>query len=244
MTIQTLADRIASANALGVQNLAAKGVTVAANADTHTVMNAIDDVPTGGNGVRFTRCGADGRPPVVDLTDWTPASFAESTGYGITSCCIPPCSFMSDTPQGMYYAMTKLICPHAVTGIGNKAFYYLANFAPDADCFSFARLEIIGSNAFYRCQSLNANGAMTDLSLPLVRHIGATAFSGSVGHEFLSGNVVIGSPGHPVTTIASNAFQNQRTVTSITVYTNNGATLSYENGTGWGCGTAATFVPA
>lgn len=244
MTIQTLADRIASANALGVQNLAAKGVTVAANADTHTVMNAIADVPTGGNGVRFARCGADGRPTVVDLTDWTPSSFAESTGYGITSCCIPPCSFMSDTPQGMYYAMTKLICPHAVTGIGNKAFYYSANFAPDADCFSFARLEIIGSNAFYRCQKLNANGAMTNLTLPLVRHIGATAFSGSVNYEFLSGDVVIGSPGHPVTNIGANAFQNQRTITSITVYTNNGASLSYENGTGWGCGKAATFVSA
>ena len=244
MTLQTLAGRIAAANALGVQNLAAKGVTVAANADTHTVMSAIANVQTGGNGVRFTQCGTDGRPIVVDLTDWTPSSFTESTGYGVTSCCIPPCSFYSDIAMGLYYMMTKLICPHAITGIGNKAFYYLANFAPDADCFSFAGLEIIGSNAFYRCQSLNGHGATTNLTLPVVRHIGATAFSGSANHEFVSGDVVLGSPGHAVNAIGSNAFQNQRTITSLTVYTAGGASLANENGTGWGCGKAATFVSA
>ena len=244
MTLQTLANRIAAANALGVQNLAAKGVTVGANADTHTVMSAIANVPTGGNGVRYAQCGADGRPVVVDLTDWTPASLTESTAYGVTSCCIPPCSFMSDTPLGLYYTMTKLICPHAVTGIGSKAFYCLSNFAPDADCFSFARLEVIGSNAFYRCQNLNGNGVLTNLALPLIRHIGGTAFSAAVGCEFLTGDVVLGSPGHAVTNVGANAFQNQSAITSITVYTNNGAALANENGTGWSCGTAAAFVSA
>lgn len=244
MTLQTLAGRIAAANALGVQNLAAKGVTVAANADTHTVMSAIANVQTGGNGVRFTQCGTDGRPTVVDLTDWTPSSFAENLANGVTACCIPPCSFMSDSSMGLYYTMTKLICPHAVTGIGSKAFYCLSNFAPDADCFSFAGLEVIGSNAFYRCQSLNGNGAMTNLTLPVVRHIGGTAFSAAAGYEFITGDVVLGSPGHAVTNVGANAFQNQSAITSITVYTNNGAALANENGTGWSCGTAATFVSA
>lgn len=253
MTKAELEANIITVNNLGIANLADKGVTVPAGSTTATIMESIANISQSSNGPVYSNFTAQqNRPKQLDLTNWTPmdlsgSSTTNSQTYGYTACSLPP-YFCIGSNNGYNQYLEKLICPHNITGVGLNCFNGDLALVIDSDFFDITQLERIGNSGFAYCYKLNQNGDLTNFTLPVIVSIGDSAFatssSASLSYKYLHGSVTLGSAGHPVEFIGTNAFRYQTQITSITVYTTNGASLANESGTGWGCGTAATFVSA
>ena len=150
---------------------------------------------------------------------------------------IPSDTFMSSSGGNAYaLACTSFILPDDVTAIGQNAFYNCQKLVYNEDKLHFAQLKEIGTAAFQYCNSFAAQ----NLTLPVVERIGNTVFSGLAATDtnVVTGNVTLGSAGHAVSLVGTDAFRYQSGITSITVYTQNGL-ASDLTGAPWGAVNAA-----
>lgn len=239
-----LKKRITEVNSKGVESLAEKGVVLSENATTCDIVNAISLInsPSGDNGIAFSEADGYKRPTVVDLRGWTPASFGDNGSVYVSSKTVPAHAFYNGNSYGMFTAVKRFILPEGINAVSNQGFYYCNRWVYSADDFDMSELIFIGDKAFAYCTSLG----IASLNLPKLKRMGSEAFSGVLAsnNSLVTGEVVLGSPGNPVEGIGSSAFKYQSNITSITVYTENGAELASENSDGWGSGVRATYLPA
>ena len=134
---------------------------------------------------------------------------------------IPSDTFMAGAAGNAYsITCTSIILPDNVNAIGTRVFYNCRALRYNSTELHSAQWKEIGSQAFQYCAGFSAN----NLSLPLIERIGTFAFDGytNVTNNIVTGNVALGSAGHAVTLIGTDAFRYQTGITSITVYTQNG----------------------
>lgn len=151
---------------------------------------------------------------------------------GCSGKYLPSCCFMSSSGGNAYaLACTSFILPDDVTAIGQNAFYNCQKLVYNEDELHFAQLKEIGTSAFQYCNSFAAQ----NLTLPVVEKIGNNVFSGLAANDtnVVTGNVTLGSVGHAVSLVGTDAFRYQSGITSITVYTQNGL-ASDLTGAPWG----------
>ena len=185
----------------------------------------LSNAPSNDNIMIFKEVDSYSRPMVVDLTQWTPASFGYNESVYVNSKCVPAHTFHNGNGYGMYINVNRFVLPKGINAVSNQGFYYCGNWVYSADDFDMSELTLIGDKAFAYCSSLG----IVNLNLPKLKKMGSEAFSGvlAANNSLVTGDVVLGSPGNPVTSVGSSAFKFQDNITSITVYTEGGAELTY-----------------
>lgn len=188
-----------------------------------TLVN-VSNIPANDNIMIFKEIDGYNRPTVVDLTQWKPASFGYNESVYVNSKCVPAHTFHNGNGYGMYINVNRFILPKGINAVSNQGFYFCSQWVYSADDFDMSELVLIGDKAFAYCSSLG----IANLNLPKLKKMGSEAFSGvlAANNNLVSGDVVLGSKGNPVTSIGASAFKFQDNITSISVYTEDCAELA------------------
>lgn len=185
------------------------------------------------DGIIITERNALGYPIRVDASHLNLVlPQLDSSIVGCHGNYLPSDSFMSGTGGNSYSAAcSSIILPDNINAIGQSAFYNCRSLIYNPTELHSAQWKEIGSQAFQYCANFSAN----NLSLPLIERIGTFAFDGytNVTNNIVTGNVTLGSSGHAVSFIGTDAFRYQSNITSITVYTQNGLASDLTNAP-WG----------
>lgn len=189
------------------------------------------------DGIIITKRNALGYPICVDASHLNLALPSLGAAYiGCNGNYIPSNTFMAGNAGSAYSnTCTSIILPDNVNAIGALAFYNCRALLYNSTELHSEQWKEIGSQAFQYCAGFSAK----NLSLPLIERIGTLAFDGytNITNNIVTRNVTLGSSGHAVSFIGTDAFRYQSGITSITVYTQNGL-VSDLTGAPWGAANA------